>query len=111
MPPSVLFILRRRMTELEVTESLLEIMTLAAFELRVALLLLDEMAGLAAAGSQGPSAGMLEALAVYGVDSIFVERESWLLQPDHSLLRPEVRLIDRSCLCALWAGYDRLVTG
>lgn len=108
--PSLLLVLRQRRTDLEVTEALLEVMTLAAFDLKVALLLLDEMAGLAGATDQDPAGGLMEALPLYGVDSIFVERESWLQQSVSASLRPEIRLIERSSLNSLWARYDRLVT-
>lgn len=100
-----------------VRESLDMIMTAAAFDQTVRLLMLDDGVFLLKHGQQPrasglkPVAPMFEALALYDVEDILVERES--LQERHlnaEDLAIPVRIVERGEIAGLTAGHDIVIS-
>lgn len=110
---SILFVMRTPLLDLVVArESLAEILTFAAFDLPVSLLLLDGAAVLALEGGLDESLrGMMEAFPVYGVGQVWVEADSLLgLNGNVSRLRPGVALVDRKGVSGLFLRHARVLS-
>ncbi len=97
-------------------EALDLLLTLAAFDLTVEVLLLDEGVWHLAAGQQPARIGqrrlpdLWQGLGLYGIERIWAGRESLRqrrLSPQRLLL--PVTLVDEAALPQWWCGYDRIV--
>ncbi len=77
MKPEVLFVVRADPSREQVaTEVLSEILTFAAFDVRVSLLFLGEGVRFLAADIAPALSGMMASLDFYGVEELFADRES-----------------------------------
>ena len=111
MKESLLFVLRASVLDPRlVRESLSEVLTFAAYDVPVALLLLDATAILAFhRGFDRDLIGMMDVMPLYGVVQIWVEAEALShLSADPSDIRPGVSLIQRADLEALFSQYGRV---
>lgn len=91
-------------------ERFLEIMTLAAFEIEVRVLMLGGMAVYAQVGTGSEAVnGMIEALPLYGVDHLYVEEESLKSLALEGVLRPQFKVTERAGVMALLRDCPRLM--